>query len=113
MRPFGNEAGRASELVPLDDPAAIRPGKSLHVRLLFHGNPLADALVERGDGITKIKEEDIPRFRTDRDGIAEIPVVKPGPVLLAVDHRVVPSATPDIAAADLFNATLWLVVAGR
>jgi uncharacterized GH25 family protein len=111
--PWSTVVGHDLELVPLDDPAAVKPGKTLRLRLLFHGNPLPDAQVERGDGITVIKEEDIPRFRTDQDGTAVIPVVKPGPVLLAVDHRVVPSATPDIAAADLFNATLWFVVPGR
>jgi hypothetical protein len=38
-----------------------------------------------------------------------IPIEKPGPILLAVDHRVIPSATPEIAAADLFNATRFVV----
>jgi nickel transport protein len=111
--PWSTVLGHELELVPLDDPAAVKPGMSLSVRLLFRGNPLVDAQVERGDGITAMKEEDIPRFRTGADGTAVIPVVKPGPVLLAVDHRVAPSATPDIAAADLFNATLWFVVTGK
>jgi hypothetical protein len=104
--------GHELELIPLDDPSAIKPGKSLRLRLLFHGSPLAGAQFERADGLTAIKEEDIPRFTTDRHGIAVIPIEKSGPILLVVDHRVVPSATPEIAAADLFNATLWFVVAG-
>ena len=110
--PWNTVLGHELEIIPLDDPAALRPGKSLRLRLLFRGSPLASAEIERGDGLTAMKEEDIPRFTTDRDGIAVIPIEKPGPVLLAVDHRVVPSATPEIAAADLFNATLWFVVAG-
>jgi len=101
------------ELIPLDDPSAIRPGKSLRLRLLFHGSPLAGTQVERGHGVTAIKEEDIPRFTTDRDAIAVIPIEKSGPILLVADHRVVPSATPEIAAADVFNATLWFVAGTR
>ena len=56
---------------------------------------------------------DIPRFKTDADGVATIPVAKAGPILLAVDHRVSPSETPEIAMADLFNATLWFAVSKR
>ena len=110
--PWSTVVGHELELVPLEDPSVIKPGNSLRLRLPFRGSPLAGAQVERGDGVTAIKEAEIPRFSTDRDGIAVIPIEKPGPNLLAVDHRVVPSGTPGIAAADLFNATLWFLVAG-
>jgi uncharacterized GH25 family protein len=78
----------------------------LRVRVLFRGQPLAGAEVERGDGLTPVKEDELPRFKTDADGVATIPLPKAGPVLLAIDHRVAPSDTPDLAAADLYNATL-------
>jgi hypothetical protein len=61
--------------------------------------------------MTAVAEQDIPRFATDADGIASIPIVKAGPHLLGVDHRVTPSATPDQANTDLFNATLWFKTA--
>ena len=107
--PWSTVLGHELEIVPLGDPAAAKPGQSVRVRLLFRGRPLAGAQVERGDGLTVMKEEDIPRFPTDGDGITVIPMVKPGRVLLAVDHRATPSLTPDLAATDLFNATLWFV----
>jgi nickel transport protein len=103
--PWDMALGHELEIVPLADPAAARLGESLRVRVLFRGQPLAGAEVERGDGVTPMKEADIPRFKSDGDGIAEIPIVKWGPVVLAVDHRTTPSGTPDIAAADLFNCT--------
>jgi len=59
------------ELIPLDDPSAIRPGTSLRLRVLFRGSPLAGAQVDRDEGLT----------------------------VTAKSRR-------------LFNATLWLVVAG-
>ena len=64
--------------------------------------------VERGDGITAVPEKDIPRFVSDKDGVATIPILKPGPHLLVIDHRVTPSS--DQANFDLYAATLWLSV---
>lgn len=74
--------------------------------MLFRGKPLAGGKVERGDGLTPVPEDDIPRFTTDADGVAAIPIVKAGPTQLAIDHEVSPSATPDLATVDMFNATL-------
>jgi uncharacterized GH25 family protein len=108
--PWTRVVGHELELVPLADPGEIKAGESLRVRVLFQGKPLTKAQVERGDGVTPVKEADIPRFTTDGEGIATIPIVKRGPVLLAIDHRVTPSATPELAAADLYNATLWFSV---
>jgi nickel transport protein len=66
--PWQNIVGHELELVPLSDPGEIKPGLSLGVRVLFRGKPLADAQVERGDGITPMREEDIPCFKTDGEG---------------------------------------------
>ena len=60
--------------------------------------------------VPNVPEKDIPRFTSDGEGVAVVPIVNPGPQLLVIDHRVVPSATPDQANADLFNATLWFSV---
>jgi len=113
--PWGDAVGHDLEIVPLSDPAALRPGDTLRVRVLFQGRPLAGGEVERGDGVTAMAENDIPRFKTDGDGIASIPIAKASAHLLAIDHRVVPSATPELAAADLYDATLWFSIpaAGR
>jgi nickel transport protein len=49
-------------------------------------------------------------FTTDHDGIADIPIERPGPHLLAVDHRMKPSGPPELADSDLYNATLFFTV---
>jgi uncharacterized GH25 family protein len=105
--PWDRVLGHEIEIVPLGDPAALAPGATLRVRVLFRGQPFADALVERGDGMTQLKEDDIPKFKTDAEGVATIPLETPGPTLLVVDHRVTPSATPEQASVDLYNATFW------
>ncbi|MBH5388586.1 DUF4198 domain-containing protein [Bradyrhizobium diversitatis] len=111
--PWREVLGHDLELVPLSDPAKAKPGEPLKVKVLFRGKPLPDAEVERGDGKTAIAEKDIPKFKTDLDGIASIPIAKPGAHLLVIDHRASPSTTPDQATADLYNATLWFNVTGR
>jgi uncharacterized GH25 family protein len=98
------------EIVPLADPLTVKAGQSLRLRVLFRGKPLAGGKIERGDGLTAVPEADIPRFTTDGDGVAEVPIVKPGPMQLVIDHDVSPSATPSLAKTDMFNATLWYVV---
>ena len=111
--PWDKMLGHELELLPLSDPAAVKPGGTLRVKVLFRGKPLLGVKVERGDGVTPMKEEGIPRFATNGDGIATIPINKPGPVLLALDYPVTPSATPELAATDLYNATLWFNVRYR
>ena len=102
--------GYPLEIVLLADPAAKKPGDSLPVRVLFQGEPLSNIGVERTDGIMPIKEEDIPRFTTDKDGVALVQIPSAGPQLLAVDYKVSPSKTPELAKADLYNATFSFVV---
>lgn len=47
-RAFGRAAGHPLELVPLADPAALRPGDTLALRILLLGRPLAGAHVHAG-----------------------------------------------------------------
>jgi uncharacterized GH25 family protein len=103
--PWSSALGHELEIVPLADPATVSAGESLRALVLFRGAPLAGADVERGDGVTPMKEGDVPKFQTDGEGIVTVPIDKVGLLLLAIDHRVTPSGTPEIAAADLYNAT--------
>jgi len=109
--PWQKEFGHDLEIVPLADPAAVRRGGELVLRVLFKGKPLAGAEVERGDGVTPVPEKDIPRFKTDAEGVARVPVVASGAHLIVVDHKASPSLEPAQADSDLFNATLWFRVA--
>lgn len=111
--PWQEVLGHDLELVPLTDPAKARPGEALKVKVLFRGKPLAGAEVERGDAKSAVAEKDIPKFKTDAEGVAAVTIVKPGPHLLVIDHRAAPSVTPDQATADLYNATLWFSTAAK
>lgn len=110
--PWQTVVGHTLEIVPLTDPAAAKPGDTLRLQVYFQGKPLPGAAVERGDGVTAVPEKDIPRFVAGSDGVASVPIVTTGAHLLVVDHKVTPSASPDQANTDLYNATLWFSNAG-
>jgi nickel transport protein len=50
---------------------------------------------------------------TDEDGAATIPITTTGPHVLAVDYKVAPSKTPELAEADLYNATFSFTIGER
>lgn len=108
--PWQTVAGHDLELVPLSDPAEAKPGDMLKVRVLFQGKPLPRARVARADGVTHLAEDRIPRFTAGSDGVAEVKIEKAGPQLLVVERAQKPSATPDQASTDLYNATFWFSV---
>ena len=97
--------GHRLELVSLNDPFSVQPGEAMKVSVYFEGKPLVGAEVESTDGLTPMDEKEIPRYRTDAQGIAAIPLTRRGPYLLVVDHEVAP-AQPELAAKDRYNATL-------
>jgi nickel transport protein len=103
--PWDKIVGHELEIVPLANPSTVAAGGTLRVRLLFRGQPLSDVEIERGDGVSTIADKDIPRFKTNSDGIADIPIVKDGPYLLVADYKSAPSRAPALAASDMYGAT--------
>lgn len=104
--PWATAVGHDLEIVPMQDPLAVKPGGSLQVKVLFHGQPVAGASVVRSDGETLIAQDKLPTVTTDANGVADIPVEKPGGEVLTVSRRVSPSVTPALADADTYSATL-------
>jgi uncharacterized GH25 family protein len=97
--------GHELELVPLDNPFTLKQGDELHVQVLYHGRPLTGVGVEIGDGVTARKEEEIPRYKTNGHGIAQVPISHPGLQLLAVDYAA-PYPYPALAKRWEYSATL-------
>lgn len=67
---FSRVVGHLLELVPQRNPASLKPGETLDMRVLFNGQPAADVEVELSN------LEDVPgaaqRFRSDNQGIVRI-----------------------------------------
>ncbi len=76
--------GQRLELVPVDNPAALRPGGTLRIRLLFDGRLLADAKVRAwhraGGRLTTLDA------RTDAAGAAAFTLPLAGEWMLSVVH---------------------------
>lgn len=104
--PWAAAVGHELELVPLDDPMAVKPGDSLRVKVLFRGEPVTGANVVRSDGEAVVAQDKLPVFRSDAAGIATIAIEKAGGEVLSVTRRVSPSGLPSLADADTFSATL-------
>lgn len=85
-RAFDKAIGHALELVPLDDPSTARPGGTLRVKLLFHGKPVANAVLRAGWGSPADVTADAPTgaakpdqvVTTGTDGIATVSVTEAG-----------------------------------
>ena len=109
---YGMVIGHRLEIVPLSDPFLAQPGDILKVRVHFDGTPLSGVGVEAGDGVTPMEEKDIPRYQTDKEGIAAVKIAKEGPQLLVVDY-ILSSIHPDLATRELYNATLSFVLPSK
>jgi len=109
---FDRVLGQQLELIPQSDPFAVRPGQKLPVRVLFRSQPLAGVGLECGDGVTKIKEVDIPRYKTNTEGIALIPIEKVGLQIIALDYQT-PPRFPALSDHDDYGASLTFIVSAK
>lgn len=76
-RAYSRVAGQVAEFVPLRDPAALRAGDTLPIRLLYRGRPLGDAHVHAGPATDAEVASDLS-LTTDADGTVRLPVASPG-----------------------------------
>lgn len=106
---FDRKLGAQLEIVPTTDPFKVQPGQKLPVEVTYMDKPLTDIGVEVGDGVTKMKEEEIPRYKTDSRGIAMVPISKPGLQIVAVDYRTAPRY-PELSDHDDYGASLVFFV---
>ncbi len=90
-RAFDRTAGHPVEFVPLSDPATLRAGDTLAVRLLYRGRPLAGAHVHAGaaapgvvttrptaGGVAPAASDGNLSLTTDVAGLARVPVARAG-----------------------------------
>lgn len=78
-RAFDRVAGHVLEIVPLNDPSALRAGDTLAVRVLYHGRPVAAAHLHGGAALPDSSgpHHELSTATAD-DGVARIVVGAPG-----------------------------------
>lgn len=91
--------GHLVELVPLESPWSA--GKTLRVRALLDGKPMADSSIIVGDGVTDKAGE----IKTDAEGVASVVLEKGRWHVLALAHSA-PSRASALAKDDAYVATL-------
>ena len=84
---YARTTGHLLELVPQKNPFSIRKDEKLPVLLLLNGKPLAGQGIEVSDLKSKMPEDKIPRYVTDANGIAQVPLKPRGVNTLAVDVK--------------------------
>lgn len=90
---FATALGYRVEIVPLENPYTLRPGRTLRVRCLVEGAPIAGQSVIAG-GRTRRGARIAQRvLRTDADGVATVPLEQAGRWYVKF-IRMVPATAP-------------------
>ena len=108
---FRSAFGYPAELVPLDNPYALRVGSTLRVRALVDGTPVSSQIVLAGGNTArgdKIRER---QTRTDANGIALVPLRSSGVWYVKfIRMRRMPAAASDSVDYESKWATLTFAV---
>jgi uncharacterized GH25 family protein len=83
---FSAVVGDTLEIVPLTNPATVRPGDELTIRVLFKGQPLTTNVYATYDAFSK--EENTYAYYTEghKDGTAKVKITNPGLWMVRVQH---------------------------
>ena len=79
---FTKPVGLKFEIVPLQNPYALKVGANLPVHVLFDGKPLPGADVEYG-----LHGDKAPKVKTDEQGMASVPITAGLEQFIAVDYK--------------------------
>ncbi|MCI0348416.1 MAG: DUF4198 domain-containing protein [Acidobacteriales bacterium] len=104
--------GHTLEIVLEKDPAAMKPGEALPVRVLFKGKPLADAQVAAVYAGAKLKGHKFPvATRTDSEGRAALTLDRAGPWCARLIHMLPAVDDPDVDWRSFFATVTFTVPA--
>lgn len=87
-RAFGKSAGLLLEFVPMNDPAHVHVGDTLHVKVLGNGVPIPNIGVDLAAGVDSAVSPTVKRIEmtADANGIAHLPLGSAGPMMLRSAH---------------------------
>ncbi len=94
---WAQELGQKLEIVPLQDPATLKAGDVLSVKVLFDGQPLATTISGTYAGFSEEQNTWAYTTSTNKDGIAKIKLLHDGAWLLMAKQKL---DYPDKSVAD-------------
>lgn len=106
---FSQVLGHKLEIIPMKDPATLKEGDDLPVKVLFEGKPARNYVYGTYAGFSGEPSTFAYTTYTNKDGIAKIRMIKAGIWLLIVKQEM---PYPDLAVCDkqAFTATLTFQV---
>ena len=87
---FETPAGLRLEIVPIDNPAQVRPGTAMAVKVLFENSPVQTRVQAVYEGYVSQDEKQpfVVDVETAADGTARIPISQPGLWMLRAGHTI-------------------------
>lgn len=86
---FSKTVGHKLEIVPLKDPSNLREGDYMPIKVTFEGKPLRWApVVATYAGFSTEKNAFAYATKTNKEGMANVKIIKSGIWLLIVEHKV-------------------------
>ena len=101
--------GHPLEIIPLANPAQLKVGDMLPVRVLFRGKPYSGEIAVVYHTLAEKKETPTDPFTTDADGRGSLRIASPGVWLLKVQHEL-PFARPEECDVESYVATLTFAI---
>jgi len=102
---FSKVTGQALEIIPLENPALLKTGDQLSVKVLLNGKPYETELNATYDTYSKEKNAFAQKVKTDSNGVGRIKLSNNGAWLLRTVNKV-PYSDPKKADEQSYTATL-------
>ena len=106
---FSRTAGEPLEIIPLENPANLKPGDVMPLKILFKGKPLSKTNLQAiyAGYRTHEKHHWAVERRSDSNGVVRIKIKPGGQWMFKVSHKV---PYPDISEADQYSYTTSLTM---
>ena len=90
--------GQRFEVVPEKDPASVRMGDQLPIKVIFDGKPVEGAIITTGGGHASDTKSPL---KTDKDGMASVTIEKAGFQMVKASHQLPIKDDPDADVLSL------------
>ena len=98
--------GQGLEVVPQKDPAALKTGDKLPIKVVFDGKPVEGAIITTGGGHESDNKDPL---KTDKDGMASVTVERPGLQMAKATYKVPMKDDPDADELSLASTMTFVV----